>query len=43
MKVKGIPPKNRKHILRVIELLRRGILTFEYLARRTITDKIRDK
>jgi hypothetical protein len=35
LKGKGVPPKVRKYILSVIEELRRGVLTFEYLERRT--------
>lgn len=31
---KGLPVKQRKYLLRTIELLRRGLLTFEYLERR---------
>lgn len=37
MKFKGIPAKERKHILRCVEKLRRGLLSFEYLFRRTVT------
>ena len=43
MKVKGIPTVQRKYILRCRELLRRGMLTFEYLNRRTCLEKVRDK
>lgn len=32
---KGVPCRQRKYLLRHIELMRRGILTFEYLSRRT--------
>lgn len=35
MKKKGVPPKIRKHVMRMREELRRGVLTFEYLERRT--------
>ncbi|CAD8065683.1 unnamed protein product [Paramecium primaurelia] len=35
MKEKGIPPKVRKYIFSIKEQLRRGVLTFEYLERRT--------
>ena len=35
MKKKGVPTKQRKYLLRVKEDLKRGILTFEYLERRT--------
>lgn len=35
MKEKGIPTKQRKYILRIRQLMRRGIITFEYLNRRT--------
>ena len=35
MKEKGIPVKQRKYLLRVRELIRRGLITFEFLARRT--------
>ena len=34
MKKKGVPPKVRRYILNNIEMLRRGVLTFEYLERR---------
>ena len=43
MKAKGVPVVQRKYILRCRELLRRGVLTFEYLNRRTCLDKVRDK
>jgi hypothetical protein len=35
MKKKGVPCRQRKYLLRHIELMRRGLLTFEYLSRRT--------
>lgn len=35
MKKKGVPTKQRKYLLRIKEDLKRGILTFEYLERRT--------
>ncbi len=35
MKEKGIPIKQRKYLLRVRELMRRGLITFDFLARRT--------
>lgn len=35
-KAKGIPAKVRKYLLRIREELRRGVLTFDYLERRTI-------
>jgi len=35
MKKKGVPTKHRKYLLRIKEDLKRGILTFEYLERRT--------
>ncbi|EGR31519.1 hypothetical protein IMG5_107380, partial [Ichthyophthirius multifiliis] len=35
MKSKGVPCKARKHIQRIREQLRRGLITFEYLGRRT--------
>ena len=41
MKERGIPTIQRKYILRCRELLRRGLLTFEYLSRRTCLDKCR--
>ena len=43
MKELGIPTIQRKYIMRMRELLRRGHLTFEYLSRRTCLDKVRDK
>ena len=39
MKEKGIPAKIRKYILSMREELRRGIMTFEYLEKRTALDK----
>ena len=42
MRERGVPTRQRKYILRQRELLRRGLLTFEYLSRRTVLDKIRD-
>ncbi|KRW99545.1 hypothetical protein PPERSA_02403 [Pseudocohnilembus persalinus] len=39
MKEKGIPPKIRRYILDIKEQLRRGVLTFEYLERRTVFEK----
>ncbi len=35
MKKKGVPTKQRKYLFRIKEDLKRGILTFEYLERRT--------
>jgi hypothetical protein len=35
LKKKGVPVKQRKYILGIVEKLRRGVLTFEYLERRT--------
>ena len=43
MKEKGVPTVQRKYILRCRELLRRGVLTFEYLNRRTCLERVRDK
>ena len=37
-KEKGLPPHHRKYILSKVEMLRRGVLTFEYLQRRTVTE-----
>jgi len=34
----GIPPQKRKYIMRIVEELRRGVLTFEYLERRTVLE-----
>ena len=42
MKKNGVPCKQRKYILRCREQLRLGLLTFEYLKRRTVTDRCRD-
>ena len=39
MKEKSVPIRQRKYILRMRELLRRGVLTFEYLQRRTSLTK----
>jgi hypothetical protein len=43
MKEKGVPPRERRHILVCKEKLKRGLLSFEYLYRRQITslDKIK--
>ena len=38
----GIPCRQRKYILRCVEQLRAGFLTFEYLDRRTVTERCRD-
>ncbi len=35
LKKKGVPTKQRKYILGIVDKLRRGVLTFEYLQRRT--------
>jgi hypothetical protein len=35
MKAKGVPCKQRKYLLRHVDLMKRGLLTFEYLSRRT--------
>ena len=35
MKALGVPVKQRKYLLRAIDKLKRGVLTFEYLQRRT--------
>ena len=43
MREKGVPPVQRKYLMRCREQLRRGILTFEYLGRRTCLEKVRDK
>ena len=40
-KEKGVPVKQRKYILRIINLLRRGLLTFEYIERRQHTAPVR--
>ena len=42
MKGRGVPCKQRKYILRCREQLKLGVLTFEYLKRRTVTDRCRD-
>ena len=41
MKDKGVPTHQRKYILRCREMLRRGVLTFEYLSRRTCLENVR--
>ncbi len=33
--------KHRKYILRTVDLMKRGLLTFEYLQRRTVVKPIR--
>jgi hypothetical protein len=40
MKEKGIPTHQRKYLLRMRELLKRGVLSFSYLERRTCTDPV---
>ena len=35
LKEKGLPVRQRKYLLRIKELMRRGLITFEYLSRRT--------
>lgn len=35
LKGKGIPPRQRKYILRITEYLRRGVLNFDMLEKRT--------
>ena len=42
MKKRGVPVKQRKYIRRCVEQLRAGVLTFEYLGRRTCLDRVRD-
>ena len=42
MKGRAVPCKQRKYILRCREQLKLGVLTFEYLSRRTVTDRCRD-
>jgi len=39
LKEKGVPATQRKHIFRIREMLRRGVLTFDYLERRTTLKK----
>ena len=39
MKKKGVPAKVRRYLYEIIEELRRGVLTFEYLERRTCLTK----
>ncbi|EAR84232.1 IGR motif protein (macronuclear) [Tetrahymena thermophila SB210] len=39
---KGVPPKARKYILSMKEQLRRGVVTFEYLSRRTCLEQLKD-
>ena len=46
MKEKGVPARVRRWILGIREKLRRGVLTFEYLERRTVFEikkKSKDK
>ena len=42
LKKRGVPVKQRKYIMRCVEQLRAGVLTFEYLGRRTCLDRVRD-
>ena len=39
MKGKGVPVQQRKYILHIVELMRRGVITFDYLSRRTVVEK----
>mmetsp|Transcript_37 Transcript_37/g.28 ORF Transcript_37/g.28 Transcript_37/m.28 type:complete len:116 (-) Transcript_37:27-374(-) len=43
MRIKGVPCQQRKHLLMVKEKLRRGLLTFEYLGRRTCLEKVKGR
>ena len=43
LRAKGLPTVQRKYLLHCREMLRRGVLTFEYLSRRTCLEKVRDK
>ena len=43
MKHEGVPTIQRKYILRCREQLRRGILTFEYLGRRTCLEPVKGR
>ena len=42
MKERGVPVVQRKYIMRCREQLKQGVLTFEYLSRRTCLDRCRD-
>ena len=42
MKAKGVPPHQRRYIFRVKNMLRQGVLTFDYLGKRTCLDRVRD-
>ena len=39
LKEKGIPARQRRYILRITEMLRRGVLSFEVLDKRTCVKK----
>jgi len=41
LRKKGVPVKQRKYLMHCVELLRRGILTFEYISRRTCVKPVR--
>ena len=41
LKEAGMPTQQRKYIYRIRELLKRGVITFEYLSRRTCTAPVR--
>ena len=43
MKAAGVPTHQKKYILRCVEQLRRGLLTFEYLGRRTCLEPIKSR
>ena len=42
MRQNGVPTKQRRYILHIRELLKRGVLTWEYLSRRTCTAPVRN-
>lgn len=41
MKKKGVPVKQRKYLLRIRHMMKRGLLTFEYLSRRNVVKPCR--
>ena len=43
MKERGVPPKKRRYIKRVVEMMRRGVISFESLEKRTAVSVVKEK
>lgn len=43
LKERGLPPRTRKYLRRVIELLRRGVITFDSLQKRTAVSVVKEE